>query len=226
MSKIETRVVKRKLKELKPSNLNARQMSELHMERLTTNIERDGALTSVPLVYRDRIISGHHRVMAAIRAGVETADCIEILGEVDDHHLTALQLSHNSISGKDDPNVLAEMLANLPPLEQEFASVDLPALDALNLGPSIRLPPAIQVTVSFLPSEYDEIEEAAKSVSKARAAQQFEPNAVVEEFLECFFAVKNWASGQDGKKPSGVFSLPGTLTYMARLAKERLDELA
>ena len=37
--------------------------------RLTENLRRDGALSSAPLIYGDRIISGHHRVEAAMKAG-------------------------------------------------------------------------------------------------------------------------------------------------------------
>ncbi len=37
------------------------------MRRLTENLRRDGALSSAPLIYGDRIISGHHRVEAAMR---------------------------------------------------------------------------------------------------------------------------------------------------------------
>ena len=36
------------------------------MRRLTENLRRDGALSSAPLIYGDRIISGHHRVEGGI----------------------------------------------------------------------------------------------------------------------------------------------------------------
>ena len=50
------------------------------MRRLTENLRRDGALSSAPLIYGDRIISGHHRVEAAIKAGIVDADCLSIDG--------------------------------------------------------------------------------------------------------------------------------------------------
>ena len=48
------------------------------MRRLTENLRRDGALSSAPLIYGDRIISGHHRVEAAMKAGIVEADCLSI----------------------------------------------------------------------------------------------------------------------------------------------------
>ena len=68
------------------------------MRRLTENLRRDGALSSAPLIYGDRIISDHHRVEAAMKAGIVEADCLSIEGEVDEGRLTAIQLSHNSLA--------------------------------------------------------------------------------------------------------------------------------
>ena len=88
------------------------------MRRLTENLRRDGALSSAPLIYGDRIISGHHRVEAAIKVGIVEADCLSIEGDVDEWRLTAIQLSHNSLAGEDDPEVLRQMLESLLPLER------------------------------------------------------------------------------------------------------------
>ena len=73
--------------------------------------------------FEDRIISGHHRVEAAMKAGIVEADCLSIEGEVDEGRLTAIQLSHNSLAGEDDPEVLRQMLESLLPLEQAYAAV-------------------------------------------------------------------------------------------------------
>ena len=173
---VETRVTQRVLADLEPSEVNARKMTAAQMDRLVSNLRHDGALTSAPLVYQDRIISGHHRVEAAIRAGIEKADCIEIVSELSEEHLTGLQLSHNSITGQDDPYILVEMLATLGPAMQEYSAVPPPDFDKIDLAPSIRIPPSVQVVLEFLPSEAEELHAALKRLEKSKAKLQLEPD--------------------------------------------------
>ena len=218
---IEIRQIK--LTDLKPSKINARKMSHTDMERLTKNIKQDGKLTSTPLVYHDmRIVSGHHRVEAGIKAGVQEAHCMVITSDVSDQHLTALQLSHNSIAGVDDPDILKQMLEDLPPLEQEFSAVKLTDKEFPSIGPSIGGIPEVQVTIRFLPSEVDAFSDALEQVEKAAHDKlyQLEPSERVDDFIEAFFAVKR----KEGKK--GMLSKPATLLAMARLAKERIEQLS
>ena len=49
---VETRVIERRLRDLEPSDRNARAMTAQQLERLTENLTHDGALTSAPLVYK------------------------------------------------------------------------------------------------------------------------------------------------------------------------------
>ena len=220
MQGIETRTVVRKLTDLKPSNVNARNMTGEQFQRLVRNLKHDGVLTSVPLVYRDRIISGHHRVAAAVEAGIEEATIMEIVTELPPEHLTAIQLSHNSLTGQDDPNVLLDMLASLGPIMQDYASVPPPDFEQIKLAPSIRLPPTVQILIEFLPEEADELEKALDRISKAKCAWQLELEPSSHQWLDTLFAVKTWAS-----KKSGAFSIPGSLLKMAELAQERLDQI-
>lgn len=220
-ARVQTRAVLRDLRELEPSEVNARQMTAEKMERLVANLRYDGTLTSTPLVYGNRILSGHHRIEAAIKAGITEAICLEIITEVDNEHLTAMQMAHNAIEGEDDPNIIQQMLATLGALMQEYSAVTPPDFDALALAPSIRVPPPIQVHIEFLPEEVEEIQAALKRLEKSRAKLQLEPDHLTDLFLEALFAVKDWAAPN-----SGAFSNPGTLVLMARLAIERLDQLA
>lgn len=81
------------------------------------NIRRDGCLTTVPVVYPAgealEVLSGNHRVMAAIRAGLEESEVLEITTPLSEQQRVAIQLSHNAIVGEDDPSVLAELWAAL-----------------------------------------------------------------------------------------------------------------
>ena len=157
------------------------------MRRLTENLRRDGALSSAPLIYGDRIISGHHRVEAAMKAGIVEADCLSIEGEVDEGRLTAIQLSHNSLAGEDDPEVLRQMLESLLPLEQAYAAVlDMEVPKPPPLRPSIGTPDTVTVAVTFTPPDVEEI----RRVGDLSLFAQIEPLDQMRDLLEAVFAVK------------------------------------
>ena len=213
-------VENRALADLIPSDVNARRMGAQQMDRLVANIERDGCLSSAPLVYGVRIISGHHRVEAGLKAGVAHADCMVIKGDVSEERLTAIQLAHNSLAGEDDPNVLAKMLADLPVTERQYAAVpDMAPLEAPSLGPAIGTFQTVAVTVYVLPTEYDEIKNVLEQIPGS-GKFLVEPAACMAEFLETVFATKALAS------KDGLMANPGMLVTMARLAQERLNQIA
>jgi hypothetical protein len=113
MAGLQTQIVRRKLRELKLLEINARYMSPQEFDQLVENLRVDGKLTSVPLIYRDTVLSGNHRVSAAIKAGIDEGDCMEILTELPPERQVAIQLAHNAIVGKDDPNVLAQLYTSI-----------------------------------------------------------------------------------------------------------------
>ena len=217
-NKLEVVVEHRKLKDLQPSKTNARRMPAVQMDRLVANLTKDGVLSSAPLVYGDRIVSGHHRVEAALKAGIEHADCLVIKGAVEESRITAIQIAHNSIVGQDDPDVLAAMLNDLPAVDRLYSGVNnvIPP-EAPSLGPGLGSFPAYTVTVHMIPNEFDAVK-AALSAVKDGGHHLIEPSASMTEFLEIVFAVKT-------KMGKGAMSNPGMLTTMARLAMERLEQL-
>lgn len=157
MANLETRIVRRKLKELKPLEENARYMTPQEFDQLVDNLRADGTLTSTPLIYRDIILSGNHRTAAALKAGIEEADCTEILTEIDEERQLAIQLSHNAISGKDDANVLAKLYGKLSTLGmRSYSAVSEDMLKVseekmASLG--ITRPKYEELTIVFLPEE-------------------------------------------------------------------------
>ena len=103
---LQTRVIRAPLRELKLLEKNARYMKGAQFNRLVENVRRDGCLTSFPLVHREGdslvVVSGNHRVRAAIEAGIEESDVIEATSPLTRQQFVALQLSHNAIAGQDD----------------------------------------------------------------------------------------------------------------------------
>jgi len=110
---------------------NARYMKPEMMDRLAANIARDGQLASLPLCWcnsegRYETMSGHHRIQAAIDAGVDSGLVLYTDSELSQEERLAIQLSHNALSGSDDVQVLLEMVRDIQtPQILEYAAADL-----------------------------------------------------------------------------------------------------
>lgn len=74
---MQTKVIHVDPKTLKLLEMNARFMRHEEFQRLVANVKKDGQLTSAPFAARNadgtyEVLSGNHRVQAAIAAGVES----------------------------------------------------------------------------------------------------------------------------------------------------------
>ena len=101
---------------------NARYMTKEQQARLDENIKRDGFLSQLPfgILQEDgkyKIISGNHRIKSAINAKLQSV--LILYGDesdFDEQRQLAIQLSHNSIAGQDDPFLLKELYMELDDL--------------------------------------------------------------------------------------------------------------
>lgn len=169
MPKLETRLITLKLADLKLLNNNARYMTASQFQRLVENVAQDGALTSTPLVYRGEVLSGNHRVQAAIKAGIEEAPCIEILSEITEQHRVALQLSHNSITGQDDLSILQNLYDSLDLDMKGYSGLtdDCFKLDEIDISSlSVGATRYEELTALFLPEEKPLFMDALERVKK------------------------------------------------------------
>jgi hypothetical protein len=163
--------------------VNARFMRKETFDRLVENVRRDGGLTSVPLVWDDTeggrrvVLSGNHRVMAAIEAGIPVVDVMVVDQPLTRARQVALQLSHNAIEGEDDPATLKHLYDELDDVDWRaysglddkqlglLADLDLEGLSEANLDFA-----AVQLV--FLPNELDAARAAldeARSLTQADA---------------------------------------------------------
>lgn len=114
-------------RDIEETELNAQQMDRAIFNRLVKNLKRDGVLTSTPLIMKQensskfKCISGHHRIKAAIKAGILSAHCL-IIDEVDESTRLRLQLSHNDIKGESDESILAK-------LQEKLNNIDIKLVD-------------------------------------------------------------------------------------------------
>lgn len=161
---------------------------------MVANVRRDGHLTSTPLVWNDAdsgrliVLSGNHRTLAAIEAGLERILWMQIDQPLPRQRQIALQLSHNAIAGQDDPAILRELYDELESVEwRQYTGLDDKALDLLEKVDVSSLGEAnldfASVQLMFLPDELERAE-AAFDAARATAAadrrwvaglEQYEP---------------------------------------------------
>ena len=112
-----------------PLEKNAHYMEKSTLDRLTANVAEDGFLSQLPFAMkRDDgkylILSGNHRLKAAIKAKLEYI-LILYIEEVDKDKQIAYVLSHNALVGKDDAQMLKEIYSEMRTIEaREFSGLN------------------------------------------------------------------------------------------------------
>lgn len=220
-----TEIKERELSSLSLLKNNARYMDKKEFDLLTANIAKDGCLTSYPLVYDGdvygEVLSGNHRVQAAIKAGIKTAKVIVVKSEISADRKMALQLSHNSITGKDDPNLLKALYDSIDDLDfkiysgisDEMFKVDDLALAAMTFD----TPKEEEVILHFLQGDKEVFCEALKKIEKkAKKLHLVSDITDFNLFYDTVFAVKSELN---------ILNTSEAVKAIVRLAQERLEQL-
>ncbi|MFF7586724.1 hypothetical protein ACFZCK_04425 [Kitasatospora purpeofusca] len=200
-------------RELTLLDINARFMPHEQFRRLVENIKRDGCLTSTPLVWNDLdtgrriVLSGNHRTLASIEAGLPRIGWLEITEPLPRQRQIALQLSHNAITGQDDPAILKELYDELEAVEwRQYSGLDDKALDLLEKVDVTGLGEAnldfASVQIMFLPDELERAEaafDAARSTASAdqrwlAGLTQYEPMLDALETARAAYKIGNSAT--------------------------------
>lgn len=217
---IETRIASFKLSSLKLLEVNARYMTPIEFASLVQNIQRDGKLTSTPVVYKGEVLSGNHRVKAAIKAGLQEADCIEILTELSPERRLAIQLSQNAINGKDDPNILAKLYTSINSIEwRSYSGLSDDAFkcsEAKLASLGITRPKYEELTIVFLPEEKEAFLQLLEKVGKAAKAKTLIAGSLAD-FDALFDAIVRV------KQQKNVINNATALRLLAELAVQELD---
>ncbi|MBY8884757.1 ParB/Srx family N-terminal domain-containing protein [Streptomyces sp. PTM05] len=164
-------------------DVNARFLPHEQFRQLVANVRRDGCLTSTPLVWNDTesgrlvVLSGNHRTLAAIEAGLTEIWWMQIDQPLARQRQIALQLSHNAIAGQDDPAILKELYDELESVEwRQYTGLDDKALDLLEKVDVSSLGEAnldfASVQFMFLPAELERAEAAFDAARSTAAADQ------------------------------------------------------
>jgi hypothetical protein len=170
---MDTRIISIDPHDLKLLPVNARYMKHETYEQLVKNIKRDGKLTSVPFACREPdgtylVLSGNHRVKAARDAGLQEIDVMVTDEDLDHEQRVALQLSHNALTGEDDPSILKDLFESLSVEWKDYAGLDDKTLKLLDEVSIDSLSEAnldfTTLTLAFLPDELDRVSEVFAQV--------------------------------------------------------------
>lgn len=170
---METKIITVDPRTLKLLDINARYMKHDTYQQLVENIRRDGKLTSVPFACKEPdgtylVLSGNHRTKAARDAGLETIECMVTDEDLTYEQRVAIQLSHNSLTGDDDPAILKDLFESLSVDWKDYAGLDDKTLKLLDEVKIDSLSEAnldfTTLTLAFLPDELDKVREVFETV--------------------------------------------------------------
>lgn len=110
---------------------NANRMTDEDFAALCDNIGLSG-LSSVPCCYRKEngrfvMISGHHRLRACKKLHYKTMGILWVdEAELSRDEIIAIQLSHNSLHGEDDKNILKKLFSQIQSVDfKKFAHINM-----------------------------------------------------------------------------------------------------
>jgi len=174
-------------------------MKHEEFNRLVANIKKDGKLTSTPFLYFEDseylCLSGNHRTRASIEAGLDEIDCLATDTPLTEEQKIAIQLSHNAITGQDDPATLKELYEKILDTElKKYSGLDDKTLELLDKFGTFSISEANlrfqTLSMVFLPDDL----EAAKQV----IAQAIEVNKSSDEtWLARMSAYDQWLDSQE-----------------------------
>jgi len=157
------------VEQLKLLEKNARFMPYEMFQKLVNNIKQDGGLTSVPFCWKRGendflVLSGNHRVMAAKEAGINEVLVMYTDKKLSRQEQVAIQLSHNSLEGKDDLNILKSLWEEIDNIAMKYYSgLDDKILDEMEKNAQRTLAEVNLeykvLSFVFLPEEIENIDE-------------------------------------------------------------------
>ena len=225
---MHTKIVEVDPRTLKLLKLNARYMRHEEFQKLVSNIQRDGQLTSTPFVCKDGdsylVLSGNHRVKAAIAAGLSSINVIATDDPLNEAQRIAIQLSHNAISGADDLDILKELYRQIDDLEwKEYCGLDDRMLDMLDKASAQSLSEAHlefeTLSMVFLP---DELKKAQAVLQSALDSVKHADHTWIARKSE----YDNWLDAQDCVMSAcNVKNVATAVSIMLRVFEANITQL-
>lgn len=224
---METEIIKINPKEITLLELNARYMNNDDYSKLVNNIKRDGKLTTVPFCCYEldgqiKVLSGNHRIMAAIDAGLQEVEVMICKTNLSEEQKIAIQLSHNSIVGKDDDDILKQLFNKIESFDyKEYSGLTDEFIEFCKTNEESLNIPSLQyqiINLMFLPSEIKELREFF-----SRSEELVSKNEFLIASMNDYDAYSNLAT--DISKALCVKNPATVFLSIIELAQRHLDEL-
>ena len=216
-------------KDIKLLEVNARFMRHEEYRQLVDNIRRDGQLTSTPFLCRDEdgkwlCLSGNHRTMAAIDAGLDEIVCLATEDELTQDQKIAIQISQNAIAGQDDPATLKILYESILDTEmKKYSGLDDKTLELLDKFSSISIAESNlefrTLQMVFLP---DELEAAKKVIDEVKKAA----HSANELWLAKRSEYDDWLDAQDNVMSSyGIKNVATAVDLILKIFNRNITQL-
>ncbi len=194
---INSRTMRLDPRKIKLLELNAHYMRQETFARLVDNLREDGGLhgdtpfawrlhddiTQQPLLDEQgdaiyEVISGNHRVKAAVVAGLPAIDVTITDEYLPPDKRKAIQLSRNAVVGEDDPATLKLIYDSITDtglkLYTGLDDVSLKLLDGVQIAALSEAGLQFQtIALTFLPHELEQVQAAFDRARKATSAKGF-----------------------------------------------------
>jgi len=178
---------------------NARYFKKDKFHQLVENVKADRRLSSTPLCCkRDQdliVLSGNHRVKAAIQAGIKNILVLVITADLPRSKQISIQLSPNALAGEDDSAILSDLWTQLEELQDRLyaglSSDDMGELEKIELvtftTPQVYTKP---VTFAFTAPEKENIDQILTELSKQSGEIYLADIALFTDFFTALQSVK------------------------------------
>jgi hypothetical protein len=211
--------------EIKGVDKNAHYMPKRVYDQMKANVERDKNLSSLPFCWRKPdgtfiALSGNHRTKIAAEVGVPLVLLLYTDEKLSRPQQVAIQLSHNSLVGQDNPVVLRELWDEVNDLNWKvYTGLDDGLLKTIEPVAVTRISEEglrfEELILLFLSPEIERIETTLKrlgSVNKKRMAAQY---ADFDRFFETLLSFK---------EASGIVNSATAIMAMIEIVEQWISE--
>lgn len=210
-----------------PLEFNAHYMDKDVLDKLTSNVAHDGFLSQLPFGMKRNddgkylILSGNHRLKAAIKAKLEYI-LILYIDECDKDTQIGYQLSHNSLVGKDDMQMLKELYNKINSMEaREFSGLN--GLNFVDVN-KISMPAIGEGDIELTEMKFQFVESKSNSIKNTLDALEKmgidENSTIVVGSFESYIKVL-----QEVKKTYDIKSKSVAFSRMIDICQAYLDAL-
>jgi hypothetical protein len=211
--------------EVMEQEINARVMPPEMFKRLQKNMQSENRMESVIFGVKKKdsftVISGHHRLRAAIAAGIKEILFLADTRDLPISKIRAKQIAHNAIDGEDDEETLKRMLEQIDNIDDLLESYVDPELVSIGEPQEINLDdisvefPWRYISFVFLPHQSERFNELCDMLPDSEDLVGIVSMDVFDEFKDTLLRIG---------KADNIRSVGAIVSRMVDICHEYLNE--